>query len=87
MIGGIRAGRGRYVIRGDAEDSHDFSSLAQFLAKLREGFDLVTGNRFLGGIAPGAMPVLHRYLGNPVLSFFGKLFFKNFHCGLRGFRT
>jgi len=63
LVGGIRAARGRYVIMGDADDSYDFSSLADLLAKLREGLDLVMGNRFLGGIAPGAMPALHRYLG------------------------
>jgi len=91
LIAGIRAARGRYVIMGDADEGYDFSSLARFLAKLRAGLDLVMGNRFPGGIAPGAMPALHRYLGNPVLSFFGKLFFKSpigdFHYGLRGFRT
>jgi glycosyltransferase involved in cell wall biosynthesis len=87
--GGIRAARGRYVIMGDADDSYDFSNLDAFTAKLREGFALVMGNRFLGGIKPGAMPFLNRYLGNPVLSFVGSLFFKtpagDFHCGLRGF--
>lgn len=89
LIGGIVAARGRFVIMGDADDSYDFSSLGPFLAKLREGNDLVMGNRFAGGIAPGAMPPLHRYLGNPVLSGIGQLFFKpgvrDFHCGLRGF--
>ena len=87
---GINNARGRYVIMGDADDSYDFSNLDPFLAKLREGFDLVMGNRFAGGIAPGAMPPLHRYLGNPVLSFLGRTFFgiptRDFHCGLRGFR-
>ncbi|TCO64484.1 glycosyltransferase family 2 protein [Actinocrispum wychmicini] len=90
LMGGIRAARGTYVIMGDADDSYDFSSLEPFVAKLREGYDLVMGNRFKGGIEPGAMPPLHKYLGNPVLSFIGKLFFKapvtDFHCGLRGFR-
>ena len=75
---------------GDADESYDFSHLSIFLKKLREGHDLVMGNRFLGGIAPGAMPFLHRYLGNPVLSAIGKLFFgcssNDFHCGLRAFR-
>lgn len=89
LIGGICAARGRYVVMGDADDSYDFSSLKPFLEKLREGADLVMGNRFKGGIAPGAMPVLHRYLGNPVLSWLGRLFFdievRDFHCGLRGF--
>ena len=89
LRGGIAAARGRYVIMGDADDSYDFSRLDLFVAKLREGFELVMGNRFRGGIFPGAMPLLHRYLGNPVLSFLGRLFFRtdigDFHCGLRGF--
>jgi len=75
---------------GDADDSYDFREVAPFVEKLRQGFDLVMGNRFQGGIRPGAMPFLHQYLGNPVLSFIGRLFFKSpvsdFHCGLRGFR-
>jgi glycosyltransferase involved in cell wall biosynthesis len=87
---GIAAARGRYVILGDADDSYDFSRLEPFLTKLREGSDLVMGNRFDGGIAPGAMPFLHRYLGNPVLSLAGRIFFRSgirdFHCGLRGLR-
>ena len=86
---GISAASGQYIIMGDADDSYDFSALKPFLEKLREGFDLVMGNRFDGGIKNGAMPFLHRYLGNPVLSFIGRLFFKakinDFHCGLRGF--
>lgn len=86
---GILSARGRYVIMGDADDSYDFSHLEDFVAKLREGHDLVMGNRFRGGIAAGAMPFLHRYLGNPVLSLCGRLFFRakigDFHCGLRGF--
>ncbi|MCO6006788.1 glycosyltransferase family 2 protein [Actinoallomurus purpureus] len=90
LIGGIRAARGEYVIMGDADDSYDFTALMPFVERLREGADLVMGNRFEGGIAPGAMPKLHRYLGNPVLSFIGRLFFRSkigdFHCGLRGFR-
>lgn len=90
LLGGIRAARGEYVIMGDADDSYDFTALMPFVEKLREGADLVMGNRFAGGIAPGAMPALHRYLGNPVLSFVGRLFFGSqagdFHCGLRGFR-
>jgi glycosyltransferase involved in cell wall biosynthesis len=86
---GVQAARGRYVIMGDADDSYDFSRLDGFLEKLRAGFPLAMGNRFRGGIRPGAMPPLHRYLGNPVLSFVGRLFFRagvgDFHCGLRGF--
>ncbi len=89
LSGGIAAARGRYVIMGDADDSYDFSRLDAFVAKLREGYPLVMGNRFLGGIRRGAMPPLHRYLGNPVLSFLGRLLFRakvgDFHCGLRGF--
>jgi len=88
LIAGIRAARGRYVIMGDADDSYDFTALLPFLASLRNGTDLVIGNRFAGGIEAGAMPALHRFLGNPVLSFLGRLFFKirigDFHCGLRG---
>jgi Glycosyl transferase family 2 len=87
---GIAAARGRYVILGDADDSYDFSRLEPFLAKLREGSDLVMGDRFAGGIAPGAMPFLHHYLGNPVLSLIGRMLFRSgirdFHCGLRGLR-
>ncbi|TAM36269.1 MAG: glycosyltransferase family 2 protein [Rhodanobacter sp.] len=86
---GIANAKGKYVIMGDSDDSYDFSKLDSFVARLREGNDLVMGNRFLGGISPGAMPPLHRYLGNPVLSFIGRLFFsipvRDFHCGLRGF--
>lgn len=89
LMAGIHAAQGRYVIMGDADDSYDFSALDEFLGALRNGADLVIGNRFKGGIAPGAMPRLHRYLGNPVLSFIGRLFFRipagDFHCGLRGF--
>ncbi len=87
---GIMAARGQYVIMGDADDSYDFSRLNPFVQKLRQGYDLVMGNRFRGGIAPGAMPLLHRYLGNPVLTGIGRLLFASpcgdFHCGLRGFR-
>ena len=89
LMGGVRAAHGRYVIMGDADDSYDFERLDPFMERLRAGDALVMGNRFKGGIAPGAMPFLHRYLGNPVLSFLGKLFFaipvNDFHCGLRGF--
>jgi glycosyltransferase involved in cell wall biosynthesis len=86
---GIEAARGKYVIMGDADDSYDFSRLEGFVAKLREEYPLVMGNRFAGGILPGAMPLLHRRIGNPLLSFMGRLFFRtsvrDFHCGLRGF--
>jgi glycosyltransferase involved in cell wall biosynthesis len=89
LLGGIGAARGRYVIMGDADGSYDFGKLAEFVAKLRGGADLVMGNRFRGAILVGAMPFLHRYLGNPVLSHLGRLFFNapvgDFHCGLRGF--
>ena len=89
LMGGMRAARGRYVIMGDADDSYDFENLDLMVAELRDGADLVMGNRFKGGIAKGAMPFLHRYLGNPVLSMIGRVFFKipvgDFHCGLRGF--
>jgi glycosyltransferase involved in cell wall biosynthesis len=89
LLSGIRSARGRYVIMGDSDDSYDFGHLDDFVAKLREGYHLVMGNRFRGGIKPGAMPVLHRFLGNPVLTAVGRLFFRSpcgdFHCGLRGF--
>jgi hypothetical protein len=88
-MGGIAAAEGNYVIMGDADDSYDFATLGPFIEKLREGYDLVMGNRFRGGIQPGAMPLLHRYFGNPILTFVGRLFFnspiRDFHCGLRGF--
>lgn len=90
LFGGIMAAEGEYVIMGDSDDSYDFTNLMPYVEKLRQGYDLVMGNRFKGGIGPGAMPFLHKYLGNPVLSFVGKLFFStginDFHCGLRGFR-
>ncbi len=89
LFNGIKAARGKYVIMGDADDSYDFSDIKLFVERLREGFDLVMGNRFKGGIEPGAMPFIHRYLGNPVLSLIGRIFFsspcRDFHCGLRGF--
>jgi glycosyltransferase involved in cell wall biosynthesis len=89
LMGGIVAARGRFIIMGDADDSYDFLNLEKFVERLRAGDKLVMGNRFMGGIAPGAMPWHHRYIGNPVLSFLGRLFFKtrasDFHCGLRGF--
>ncbi len=90
IMGAVKEARGKFIIMGDSDDSYDFSRLELFVAKLREGYDLVMGNRFKGGIRKGAMPFLHRYLGNPVLSFIGRLFFNinagDFHCGLRGFR-
>ena len=90
LKGGIEAAKGKYIIMGDADDSYDFSNLNPFVKKLRNGYDLVMGNRFKGGIESGAMPFLHRYLGNPVLTTIGKLLFNSpcndFHCGLRGFR-
>ena len=89
LIGGCNAAYGKYVIMGDSDDSYDFSNLMPFVEKLREGYDLVMGNRFKGGIEKGAMPPLHRYLGNPVLSFIGRVLYhskiKDFHCGLRGY--
>jgi glycosyltransferase involved in cell wall biosynthesis len=87
---GIAAARGRLVVMGDSDDSYDFTQLGDFVDKINDGFDLVMGNRFQGGIRAGAMPFLHRYLGNPGLSWLGRLFFKcpvgDFQCGLRGFR-
>jgi glycosyltransferase involved in cell wall biosynthesis len=87
---GIAAAHGEFVLMGDADDTYNFAQLDEFVAKLREGYDLVMGNRFKGKILPGAMPPLHRYLGNPVLTGLGRLFFKSpvgdFHCGLRAFR-
>ena len=90
LRGGIAAARGKYVIMGDSDDSYDFTQLEDFLCKLDEGYDLVMGNRFMGEIKPGAMPFLHRFVGNPVLSWIGRLFFGcpvgDFQCGLRAFR-
>jgi glycosyltransferase involved in cell wall biosynthesis len=90
LAGGFAAARGRFVVMGDADGSYDFGAIMPFVERLRAGDDLVMGNRFAGGIGPGAMPPLNRYLGNPVLSFIGRLFFKSkigdFHCGLRAFR-
>lgn len=87
---GIQSARGQYIIMGDADDSYDFLNLGLMLQRLREGYELVMGNRFKGGINVGAMPFLNRYLGNPVLSFLGRAMFKSnigdFHCGLRGFQ-
>src|SRR5579864_3141173 len=90
LIGGIDAARGRFVIMGDADDSYDFTAIAPLVDKLRGGFDLVVGNRFAGGIKPGAMPWSHRWIGNPVLTWISRVFFHtpvgDMHCGLRGFR-
>ena len=86
---GIESARGHFVIMGDADDSYDFSALDPFMTQLRAGYELVMGNRFRGGIKPNAMPPLHKYLGNPVLTGIGRLLFRSpcgdFHCGLRGF--
>jgi hypothetical protein len=89
LIAGIEHAHGRHIVMGDADDSYDFTRLQPFYEKLEEGWELVMGNRFRGGIAPGAMPPLHKYLGNPVLTTIGRVFFsspcRDFHCGLRGF--
>jgi glycosyltransferase involved in cell wall biosynthesis len=89
LMGGIAVASGKYVVMGDADDSYDFGHIPRFVEQLRKGADVVMGNRFRGGIEPGAMPILHQYVGNPVLSGIGKLLFKSpigdFHCGLRGF--
>jgi glycosyltransferase involved in cell wall biosynthesis len=90
LFHGAMAAKGEWIIMGDSDDSYDFSKLDAFVQKLQQGFDLVMGNRFLGGIAPGAMPWKNRYIGNPVLTWVGRILFKcpakDFHCGLRGFR-
>jgi glycosyltransferase involved in cell wall biosynthesis len=91
LRGGIQAARGRYIIMGDSDDSYDFENLMPFVERLRDGYDLVMGNRFRGGIRPGAMPLLNRYFGVPALNLAGRLACGNppcgdFHCGLRGFR-
>jgi glycosyltransferase involved in cell wall biosynthesis len=89
LRGGIAAARGRFILMGDADGSYDFGHLPRFVERLRAGADLVMGNRFRGGIAPGAMPWKNRHIGNPLLSFIGRLFFRthigDFHCGLRAF--
>lgn len=90
LSAGIGTARGRYIIMGDADDSYDLRNLGNLLRELQAGADLVMGNRFRGGIETGAMPLLHRYFGNPLLTAIGRLLFsapvKDFHCGLRGFR-
>jgi glycosyltransferase involved in cell wall biosynthesis len=87
---GIAAARGRFIVMGDSDDSYDFGDLDLFVDRLEAGYDLVIGNRFEGGIKSGAMPLLHRYFGTPVLSALGRLLYRSpitdFHCGLRGFR-
>ena len=89
LMAGIRAANTPYVMMIDADDSYNFSHAPRFLAELEKGAGLVMGNRFRGGIEPGAMPPLHKYLGNPVLSFVGRVFFpspaRDFHCGIRAF--
>lgn len=91
LMGGIERAKGTFTIMGDADGSYDFRALDSFLAELRSGHDLVIGNRFSGEIKKGAMPFMHRYIGNPILSFIGNVMFRSkardFHCGLRGFRT
>jgi glycosyltransferase involved in cell wall biosynthesis len=90
LTGGITAARSEFIVMADADDSYDLSDLGPFVEQLRNGADLVMGNRFQGGIRRGSMPPLHRYLGNPILTFLGRLFFHSpsgdFHCGMRGFR-
>ena len=91
LMGGIAAAAGKYVVMGDVDASYDFAHIPRFLGPLREGADLVMGNRFRGGIQKGAMPPTHQYFGNPALTWLGRLFFHNravgdFYCGLRGFR-
>ncbi|KIA92237.1 dolichol-P-glucose synthetase [Pedobacter kyungheensis] len=88
LLEGFNAAGGKHIIMGDSDNSYDFSELDFFIDKLKEGNHIVIGNRFEGGIKDGAMPTLHRYLGNPVLSFLGRIFYcpevGDFHCGLRG---
>jgi glycosyltransferase involved in cell wall biosynthesis len=89
LLGGIAAARGKYVVMGDSDCSYDFGEVPRFLGKLEEGYDLVMGNRFAGGIMPDAMPWHHRYIGNPILSGLGRLLYRtpcrDWHCGLRAF--
>ena len=90
LLSGIAASQGEFVIMGDADDTYDLADLQPFVAKLDDGYDIVIGNRFSGGISPGAMPFLHRYLGTPVLTWLARILFKSplgdINCGLRGFR-
>jgi glycosyltransferase involved in cell wall biosynthesis len=89
LLGGIAVARGKYILMGDSDCSYDFGEVPRFLDKLEEGYDLVMGNRFAGGIMPGAMPWHHRYIGNPILSGLGRLLYRtpcrDWHCGLRAF--
>jgi len=89
LAGGIAKAKGKYVLMGDADSTYDFRTAPLFVSKLDQGYDLVMGNRFIGNISKGAMPLLHQFLGNPVLSALGRLFFGitvgDFHCGLRAF--
>lgn len=89
LLAGISAARGRIVVMADADDSYDWAVLGDYVRKIEEGYDLVMGNRFKGGIEPGAMPSLHRYLGNPVLSTLARVMYRipinDFHCGMRAF--
>lgn len=91
LLGGIAAARGKYCIMADADDSYNFELLMPFVTELRKGYDLVMGNRYKGGIAKGAMPPLHRYLGTPVISAIGRFLYHNsigdYNCGMRGFNT
>ena len=90
LIGGIDAAQGSFIVMGDADDSYDFEAIGPLIDKLREGYDLVVGNRFKGGIQPGAMPWSHRWIGNPILTFISRVFFHapvgDTHCGLRAFK-
>ena len=90
LIGGIDAARGRFVVMGDADDSYDFEAIGPLIERLRDGYDLVVGNRFMGSIEPGAMPWSHRWVGNPVLTMISRVFFHapidDTHCGLRAFK-
>jgi len=90
LISGINSAKGEIIVMADADDTYDWSAIGDFVNKVKEGFDLVMGNRFKGGIEPGAMPLLHKFLGNPVLSFVARIAFNtkvgDFHCGMRGFR-
>jgi glycosyltransferase involved in cell wall biosynthesis len=91
LIAGINSCNSKYVVMGDADDSYALDELEPFITELENGFDLVMGNRFKGGISEGAMPWLHKFVGNPILSWLGRVLFKvpigDFHCGLRAFRT
>jgi glycosyltransferase involved in cell wall biosynthesis len=89
LLGGFAAAHGKYIVTGDSDCSYDFGDIPKLIAKLEEGNDLVLGNRFAGGIQPGAMPWHHRYIGNPILSGLGRLLYRtscrDWHCGLRAF--